>query len=138
MLFTLGTVIAVPTHAWTGIAYYGGFGVVLVVLALAGPRLRNLDARSLRTRLALVLAATAAVPLLVLVPLFVTEQENQALADVLARQQTLASVLAQNVTDYVTLYDRATHLLAGQPGLLALSPGQQQAVLANSSAHSQM
>src|SRR5712691_4018710 len=132
--FAFGAAAAVPSHAWIAVAYYMGFGAVLVALSWMGPRLRRIDPRSLRTRLALVLAAAAAVPVLVLVPLYANEAENQALTDVLARQQALAGALAQDVSDYITLHQAAVKLLAGQPGLLALSPAEQHVVLKNNKA----
>jgi hypothetical protein len=133
-LFAFGAATAIPSHAWTGVAYYGGFGSSLVALAWVGPRLRRFDSRSLRTRLALVLAVAAAVPLLVLVPLYANEEENQALSEVLVRQQALAGALAHDVADYIGLHQAAVKLVAGQPGLLALSPVEQHAVLVNSKA----
>ena len=45
------------------------------------PVSRRLDPRSLRTRLALVLAAAVAVPLLILVPLQASVEEGQAVLD---------------------------------------------------------
>jgi signal transduction histidine kinase len=132
--FALCAAVALPSPGWLGVAYYGGFGAVLIALSWMGPRLRRIDPRSLRTRLALILAAAAAVPVLVLVPLYANEAANQELTDVLARQQALAGVLAQDASDYITLHQAAVKLLAGQPGLLALSPAEQQAVLKNNNA----
>jgi PAS domain S-box-containing protein len=133
-LLLFGASVALPIRAWTGIAYYGGFGSALVILAWMGPQLRQLDPGSLRTRLALVLAAAAAVPVLVLTPLYSHEEENQAVTAQLARQQSLASALAQDVADYVTLHQAVVKLLATQPGLLALSPGEVRLLLQNSKA----
>jgi signal transduction histidine kinase len=130
--FVFGSAVALPGHAWTGIAYYGGLGGALVVLAWMGPRLRQLDPKSLRTRLALVLAAAAAVPVLVLTPVYSHEEETQAVSAQFANQQGLASALAQNVADYVTLHEAALKSLATQPGLLAMSPAEQQLLLQRS------
>jgi hypothetical protein len=132
--FAFGSAAAVPSHTWTGIAYYGGFGAVLLVLAWMGPRLRRIDPGSLRARLALTLAAAAAVPLLVLVPLYANEEESWTVSEVLASQQLLTSALAQDVANYIDLHRAAVKLLAGQPALLALSPAEQHAVLKNARA----
>jgi signal transduction histidine kinase len=132
--FAFGSATAVPSHTWTGIAYYGGFGAVLIVLSWMGPRLRRIDPGSLRARLALVLAAAAAVPLLVLVPLYANEEENWTVSEVLASQQLLTAALAQDVANYIDLHQAAVKLLAGQPALLALSPAEQHAVLKNARA----
>ena len=112
LFFTFGAAVAVPNHIWTGIAYYWGLGGVLVVLAWLGPRLQRIDPGSLRTRLALILAAAVAVPLLVVVPLYANEEENQAVSEVLTRQQVLAGALAQDVSDYIGLHLAGVKLLA--------------------------
>ena len=89
---------------------------------------------ALRTRLALVLAAAVAVPLVVLVSVFAHNQESQVVSDQLGRQQAVAVALAQDVSDYVELHQAAVKLLAGQPGLLTLSPSQQHLILQASTA----
>jgi signal transduction histidine kinase/HAMP domain-containing protein len=133
-LFVFGYTVALPSRAWTGIAYYGGFGVALVVLAWTRQCLRRLDPGSLRARLGLVLAAAAAVPILLLTPLYSHEEENQAVSAQLARQQTLASALAHDVADYVSLHQAAVILLAAEPGLLGMSPKEQHLLLESSKA----
>ena len=133
-LFAFGATDAFPEVAWTDILYYGGFGVTLLVLAWMRPRLQRPDPRSMHTRLALLLAAAVALPLLVLVPVYAREEEFQAASQELARQQALASALADNVTGYVSLHQAGVSLLAGQPGLLALSPAEQHELLKTSKA----
>jgi PAS domain S-box-containing protein len=134
VFFAYGAAVAIPNHVWTGVAYYWGFGGYLILLSSMGPRLVRVDPGSLRTRLALILAAAAAIPLLVLVPLYANEEENQALSEVLARQQVVSVALAQDVADYIGLHQAVVKLLAGQPGLLALSPSEQHNILQNSKA----
>jgi signal transduction histidine kinase/HAMP domain-containing protein len=123
---------AIPNHDWT--IFYGGFGAALVLQSILDPRLRRFDPHSLRTRLALVLAAAVAVPLVVLVSVFAHNQESQLVSEQLERQQSVAVALAQDVSDYVNLHHAAVKALAGQPGLLTLSPSQQQAILQASKA----
>jgi signal transduction histidine kinase len=119
---------------WTSLLYYVGTGALLVVLPWVGPRLRQIDPASLRVRLCLALALGAAVPVLV-VASFDADREIQAVTEqALAQQQALAVGLAQDVADYVGLHQAAVQLLAAQPGLLALSPAEQHAVLANAAA----
>jgi PAS domain S-box-containing protein len=118
---------------WTGLIYYGGFGGALVLQSWLRPLSRRLDPRSLRTRLALVLAAAAAVPLLILVPLQANVEEGDAVVDQFDRQEGLAGALAQDINDYIRLHLAAVTVLA-QPGLLALSPSQQHLILQNSKA----
>jgi PAS domain S-box-containing protein len=130
-MLMFGALVAVAGHHWIGIAYYGGFGAALLLLSWRGARLQRFDPSSLHTRLALVLGATAAVPLLVLVPLYAHEEETQAVADQMSRQQALTGSLAQNVSDYVNLHHAAVMLLASQPSLLELDPDNQHLLLKN-------
>jgi len=122
-----GALTSIPNHDWT--IFYGGFGAALVLQSMLGSRVRRFDPHSLRTRLALVLATAVAVPLVVLVSVFAHNQQTQAVSEQLGRQQAVASAVAQDVSDYVTLHQAAVKLLAGQPGLLTLVPSQQHAIL---------
>jgi PAS domain S-box-containing protein len=131
--FVFGATTMLMHGIWTGVFYYGGFGGALVLLAWLRPLSRRLDPRSLRTRLALVLAAAVAVPLLILVPLQASVEEGQAVVDQFDRQESLAGALAQDIDEYIGLHQAAVTVLA-QPGLLALSPSQQHTVLQNSMA----
>jgi diguanylate cyclase (GGDEF)-like protein len=134
VMFVYGALTSIPNHDW--VIFYGGFGAALIVLSLLGARLVRVDPRSLRTRLALVLAAAVAVPLVAMVSVFAHNQEVQGIAEQLARQEAVASALADEVSDYVNLHHAAVKALAGQPGLLALSPSQQHAILqANKAAY---
>lgn len=135
-LFLFGFAVALPNRAWPGVAYYGGFGSALVLLAALGPYVRRLDSGSLRTRLALVLAAAAAVPILILTPVYSHEEESHAVVEQLTRQEALASALAQNVSDYGALHEAALRLRVTQPGLSGLSSNQQQLLLTSSRAAS--
>ena len=130
VFFVFAAMISIPNHDWS--IFYGGFGTALVLLSVLGPRVRRFDPRSLRTRLSLVLAAAVAVPLVVMVSVFARDQESQAVAEQLGRQQVLAGALAQNVADYITLHHAAVKLLATVPGLLTLSPSDQHVLLKNS------
>ncbi|MBI4491858.1 MAG: PAS domain-containing protein, partial [Chloroflexi bacterium] len=121
--------VELPLSRWTGIAFYGGFGVTLALLPWLGPRLRRLDRASLRTRLALTLAAAAALPLVVVVAVHTEREEHEVTAQALAQQQTLAAALAQDVADYVGLHRAAVAALAAQPGLLDLAPEAQRTLL---------
>ncbi len=87
---------------------------------------RALRSMALSGRLALALAAAAAIPLLAVVPLYAWEQQGQTVAGALQQQQTLALALAQDVSDYVRLHGAALQQLASDPKLLALEPAEQQ------------
>ena len=121
--------VSLPNWIWTGIAYYGGFGVLLALLPWLGPRARRVDPTSLRTRLGLTLATVAAPPLIMAAALAAQYAQGLAATEALARQQTLATALAQSVGDYVALHRAALAALAAQPGLASLTPDAQRALL---------
>jgi hypothetical protein len=79
VLLVFGVITAIPNHDWT--LFYGGFGAALIGLSMLGARLQRLDPASLRTRLALVLGAAVAVPLIGLVSIFAHNQESMAVAE---------------------------------------------------------
>lgn len=82
--------ISLPARSWTGIAYYGGFGALLALLPWVGPRLQRVDVTSLKTRLALALAGTAALPMIVAFALVREQEDHLAIAGSLEVQQHLA------------------------------------------------
>jgi two-component system, sensor histidine kinase and response regulator len=120
---------ALPSHTGAAALYLGSAGVALLVLPWLGNQVRLLNPRSLRARLALILAAAVAVPLLVLLPIYSAGQETQTAAQVLTREETLAVALAQDVADYVRLHRAAVTQLAQRHDLLLLSPADQHEVL---------
>jgi len=132
VLLLFGALTSIPNHDW--VIFYGGFGAALMLQSIPGPRAGRFDPRSLRTRLALVLAAAVAVPLVVLVSIYAHNQDAQGVAEQLGRQQAVAGALADEVSDYVELHWAAVQALAGQPDLLTLSTSQQQAILRASKA----
>ncbi|MBI4491539.1 MAG: PAS domain S-box protein [Chloroflexi bacterium] len=123
--------LALTLHlrAWTGIVYYGGFGLVLALLPWLGPRLGRVDPASLRTQLALALAAATALPLIVGATLDASQEDRVATTEALAEQRIMAAALAQDVAEYTGLYRAAVAALAAQPGLWAMPPEAQQPVL---------
>lgn len=64
---------AIPLRAWIGMAYYGGFGLVMALYPWLEPRLRRIDPTSLGVRLAFALALVTVLPLILVVAL-VTEE----------------------------------------------------------------
>ncbi|MBA2447697.1 MAG: response regulator [Chloroflexi bacterium] len=129
VFFAFLVVVALPFNIWTGITYYGGFGTALALLPWLGHRLHLVDQLSLRTRLALVLVATAAFPVILTVALDAGREEREVTAQALALQQGLATALAHDVDDYVGLHRAAVAALAAQPGLLSMGPDAQRAAL---------
>ena len=118
--------VALPSRAWAGIAYFGGIGLMVALLPWLGPVLRRIDPLSLRTRLVYSLTAAAALPLILTMALVTHQQEQIASAQAEALQQTLATVLAQDVGDFIGLHQAGVVGLATQPGLLAMTPDEQR------------
>lgn len=113
-----------PLRIWTGILFYGGVGMVLVFGPVLAPRLRHLDAGSLRVRLALAMASAAAIPLLVVMAVATGWQEQSATEQQLALQQALASGLAADVDGALTQHLVGLVLVAENPAVLSRSaPG---------------
>ncbi|MCC6173894.1 MAG: GAF domain-containing protein [Chloroflexi bacterium] len=107
---------ALPQRIWTGLLYYGGYGTLLILLPVMGPRLRRADPRSLRARLALALAISAAAPLLLLAALDTSREEQGVLAQTLEHQQAAASALAANLSGDLRDQQNAVLQLAEEIG----------------------
>jgi signal transduction histidine kinase len=117
---------ALPLWVLTGVVYYGAIGLTVAMLPWLGPRLERLDASLLRVRLGLVLALSAALPLILTLAVVTQRQEEQAIERALATQQATAGILAQDISTYVDLHRGAILSLAGQPALPALPPAEQR------------
>lgn len=129
-------VVAAPSRVWAGVAYFGGFGLTIAALPWLAPRLQAIDPESLQTRLVFVLTTATALPLILTMALVTHQQEQIASAQMEVQQQTLATVMAQDVADVIGLHRAAVAGLAGRPGLLALAPAEQaQALRALSQAY---
>ncbi len=115
--------------AWTGIAYFGGFGAILVLLPWLAPRLSRIDISSLRARLALSLAAATAIPLLLIVAAGAEYSERQAESQVLVQERDEAGALAHRVADRVSQRRSMVEVLAAYPGLLNMKPEAQRGLL---------
>lgn len=110
--FVYMALVSVPNRGISGIAFYGGFGLLLALLPRLGPALGRMDARSLQIRQALILAATAAIPLTLTVTIITDQQERIALDRALDEQQVLATLAAQNISDDVLYHRGAVAALA--------------------------
>jgi signal transduction histidine kinase len=128
-LSAFGPPVSWPNRAFTSIAYYNGFGLLVALLPWLRPRLRRAEPRSLRTVLALAFGLVASAPLVLTVALVTDQVERSARAEALARQEVLAEALAQGVGDYVGLHRAAAAALAAQPGLLARDPDARRDVV---------
>lgn len=120
---------AVSVSSWTGVTLYGltTFGLI------AGPRLvpllERIDPRSLRTRLAVMVAISSAVALITVVTVDTNREEASLRTKAMAVQQSLATALAHDVADYVELHEAAARSLAAGPSIMERSPEEQTAWL---------
>ncbi|MBD2059076.1 hypothetical protein H6F88_24280 [Oculatella sp. FACHB-28] len=114
---------------WNSVIYHGGLATPLAVLPWLSLYLHRFDPASLRTRLTLVLVGVVTIPLLLTVAFATHLEEQNTINRSLVLQQTLASTLAENVTNYINLHEAAVRSLAIQSNLLSRSATQQQAFL---------
>ncbi|MGE3908488.1 MAG: ATP-binding protein [Chloroflexota bacterium] len=123
------TASAAPNWIWTGMLFYGGIGIVLIL----GPRLARwagrLDASSLRLRLALAMASAAAFPLLAVATVATGWEEHAAADQQLALQQALASGLGADLNGALTQHLVGLTLVAEHPVVLSRSAAGREALL---------
>jgi diguanylate cyclase (GGDEF)-like protein len=124
------SIIVVQSRDWTGAIYFAGFSLALALLPWVGPRMRKADPLSLRVRLAVTLAAAVALPIIVVVTLATAQAQRLVLRDELDAQRSAAAALATSIADYVNLHRAAVEALAAHPGLGAMKPAEQTALLA--------
>jgi signal transduction histidine kinase len=127
--------MALENGAFTVFALYGGMAI-LVGLSPMVSRDESVTAgsSSLRARLALALAVAAALPLMSAATLIAQQEERAALDEALARQQTLAEVLAQDAAQYIRLHRNAIAALARQISELSPDAVTQAALLRSAGA----
>ncbi|HEX4961163.1 MAG TPA: sensor histidine kinase [Thermoanaerobaculia bacterium] len=128
----LGTFLALPSRAWTGVALYWGGGAVVAVLPWLRQRLAALDTSSLRARLSLALALASSVALILATALVTAQEESLAEGQALALQSVEAGAIAQNVSDYVEMNGARTLAVAALAGRIPVAPVPQAALLAAS------
>ena len=128
-LAAFGPPVAWPNRAFTTIAYYDGFGVLIAALPWLRPHLRRTDPGSLRTRLALAFGLAVSVPLVITMALVTNQVEQSAREEAYSRTRVLAETLAFGISDYIDLHRAAVAALAAQPGLLAADSQTQHAIL---------
>ncbi|MBV8084308.1 MAG: EAL domain-containing protein [Chloroflexi bacterium] len=128
-----GFLVVGPWHfgIWTSAAYYCLSGALLLALPWLGSRLSGMQATSLRTRLALALVGVAALPLIGGMTFATTQAERDETSQALAEQQTLATVLAEDIGAYAETARAIVSAIALQPGLASL-PAKDQASLLKS------
>jgi signal transduction histidine kinase len=119
-----------PSHAWAGVAFYGAFGATLALLPWAGALFTRVQAASLRVRFVMALAAAMTLAMIVPVVIVGDLSESAATAQVMETQRVLASALARDIHDVVTLHRNAVATLAAVPGLLQMTREAQRNLVA--------
>lgn len=114
--------VPIPNRILSGLIFYGGISLILLSLPLLERPFTRLDPTQLRIRLALLLAATMSIPLVITVTLISNQEERSVRQEVLQRQQAEATVLAEGVSRYVTLHHNALDALSHLPEIVNLSP----------------
>ena|SRR5579875_124904 len=117
-LLTSGLPPLLAAQRWPSAGILGGLGLALVLVPWSRP---PASARSLKARLALALALTAAVPLVAIVAITAENDERAATAQVLTHEEALAVSTARQVADYARLHWAAVKAIAAQPWLLHVS-----------------
>jgi hypothetical protein len=102
--FAFLLIVPLPSHVWPDVAFYGVFGATLALLPWVHPLLSRLQGASLRVRI--VMALTAAMTLAMIVPVAIVGDwaESAATAQVMETQRVLATALAREVHEVITLY----------------------------------
>ncbi|HYG62362.1 MAG TPA: sensor histidine kinase, partial [Thermoanaerobaculia bacterium] len=116
-------------RAWTGVALYWGCGAILAMLPWLSRRLAQLDPSSLRTRLALALATTSSVALVLTAAVATSQEERLAVEQVIESRQIEANALARNIGDYIRLNAARTFALAAASGRAPWRPESQRRLL---------
>ncbi|MCU0494464.1 MAG: sensor histidine kinase, partial [Chloroflexaceae bacterium] len=119
-----------PLRLLTGYGYYGGVGLAMALLPWLGPKLVRTDPAALRVRLALLLAACAALPLILTLTLITNQQEQLAARQTMTTYQFDAQELAGNISRVVQMHRAALATLAVDSNLAVLPASEQQARLA--------
>jgi PAS domain S-box-containing protein len=119
-------VVALPAGAGATLAACTLTGTVLALLPWLSPRLSRVAPSTLRWRLTLALAALSVLPLIIVVALITNEYQRATTEQAQMFQEALAVSLAEHVSDYIALNQAPVVVLAGQPGLVTLSPAAQR------------
>jgi signal transduction histidine kinase len=125
-----GLLVSLPRQTWTGVALYGGGGAVIALLPWVRGRLSALDTAALRTRLALVLAVSTSLGLILATAVATAQEERLAADQAVATQKIEARAIAQNVADYLSMNGARVFALAALAGQLPMDSENQGELLA--------
>jgi len=130
--FLLGLLVSLPRRSWTGIAFYLGCGTALALLPWFSRLLAGLDTQALRTRLALALAATTSIALILTAAVATSQEERLSTRQVLETREIEAQSIARTVSDSVELNAAQTSTVAAMAGRVLPEPGLQRVFLEQS------
>ena len=111
-----GLAVALPRQSWTGVALYAGGGAAIAVLPWLRSRLAALDTAPLWGRLALTLAVSTSLALVLATAVVTAQEEMLSREQVRALQEIEAHSVAQNVSDYIAMNGARTATLAAFAG----------------------
>ncbi|MFN0071887.1 MAG: ATP-binding protein [Chloroflexota bacterium] len=124
LLLTVLLAVILPFRGWATSAFMLSFVPLLVLEPWVAARVRGAIG-SFRARLALILAAAAALPLIATVALVSHQQDSLERDVALMHEANAAQGIAHDVHRYLSLHLAAITTLANQPDLLSLTPPEQ-------------
>jgi signal transduction histidine kinase len=131
-LFVAGAGWSGASPPWTGIAFYWGVGGVVALQPGLRLWLAAVDTASLRTRLALALAAATSLSLVFAAAISTAQEERLVSGQASETLAVEARAVAQNVRDYVELNGARATAVAALAGRLPLAAEAQRRLLESS------
>jgi len=119
----------IPQAIWPSIVYFGGLGIILWLLPWLSTRLTHDTPTTLQSRIALILAVSTSIPLIMTVALVSGQVENSVEDETLARQENNAIALARSLDDFIRLHRTALLALSQHPNLMDMPLAQQRELL---------
>ncbi|MFL6237748.1 MAG: ATP-binding protein [Thermoanaerobaculia bacterium] len=132
IFLTFGLAVALPRQSWTGVALYVGGGAAIAGLPWLRPRLAALDTAPLWGRLALTLAVSTSLALVLATAVVTAQEETLSHEQVRALQEIEAHSVAQNISDYMAMNGARTATLAAFAGESPMTAESQGDLLAAS------
>lgn len=116
------SLVSIPNHIWQGIVYYGLYGIMLGLLPWINNRINRFNPALLRTRVALILAVTMAVPLILTMTLISSQEEDSYRQHVLDEVEHIARLISKDVESSIQLHRSALYQLSISQPLLQQDP----------------
>ncbi|HLG74079.1 MAG TPA: ATP-binding protein [Chloroflexota bacterium] len=120
---------SLQAQSWLGFMYYAGFGGALLLAPIVGALVPS-DPESLWAQLGIAVMLAAAVPLVAVVAIICSRQQDMVTAQTLRNSQRLAVVLADDVAGFTSAQRALAATIASTPGLAELPASQLSALLA--------